>query len=80
MVGDVDLLLLEVFLQIRDPLFVATGKLFRFTLPLEVIVQKLSMAVRPPIQGLRVRVHPVDERVPHLLLERSPLSLQLVML
>ena len=33
----------------RDPLFVSTGKLFRLTLPLEVVVQKLSMAVRPPV-------------------------------
>ena len=38
------------------------------------------MAVRPPVQGLRIRIHPVDERVPHLLLERPPLPLQLVVL
>ena len=56
------------------------GKLFRSTLPLEVIVKKLLMTVRPPIQGLQVRIDPIDERVPHLLLERSPLPLQLVVL
>ena len=68
-VADVDLLLLEVLLQFRNPLLVSTGKLFRLTLPLEVIVQKLSMVVRPPVQGLRVRVDPIDEGIPHLLLE-----------
>ena len=52
-----------------------TGELFRSTLPLEVVVKKLSVMVGPPNQGLRVRVDPIDERVPHLLLERSPLPL-----
>ena len=64
----------------RDPLFVTTGKLFRLTLPLEVVVQKLSMAVGLPVQGLRVGVDPIHEGIPHLLLERPPFSLQLVVL
>ena len=72
--------LFEVLLQFRDPLFVTSSKLFRSTLPLEVIVKKLSMTVRLPIQGLRVHVNPIDERVLHFLLERSPLPLQLVVL
>ena len=79
-VADVNIPLFENPLQMCDPLFVTTGKLFRFTLPLEVIVKKLSMAVRPPVQGLRVGVDPIHEGIPHLLLEQSPLSLQLVVL
>ena len=63
-----------------DPLLVTTGKLFRLMLPLEVVVQKLSMAVGPPVQGLRVGVDPIHEGIPHLLLERPPFSLQLVVL
>ena len=63
-----------------DPLLVTTGKLFRLTLPLEVVVQKLSMTVGPPIQGLRVGVDPIHEGIPHILLEGPPLSLQLVVL
>ena len=51
-VADVDLFLLEVFLQFRDPMLVSTGELFRSTLPLEVIVQELSMTVRLTVQGL----------------------------
>ena len=58
----------------------STGELFRSTLPFEIIIQKLSMTVRPPVQGLQVCVNPVDKRVPHFLLERSPLPLQLVVL
>ena len=38
------------------------------------------MAVGPPVQGLRVGVDPIHERIPHLLLEGPPLSLQLVVL
>ena len=68
-VADVDVPLLEDSLQMCDPLLVATGELFCLTLPLEIIVKELSMTVRPPIRGLRVHVNPVDERVPHLLLE-----------
>ena len=61
--------LLESFLQMCDPLFMTTGKLFRLTLPFEVVVQKLSMTVGPPVQSLRVGVDPVHEGIPHLLLE-----------
>ena len=68
-VADVNLLLLEVLLQVSDPLLMTPGELFRLMLPLEIIVKELLMTVRPPIQGLRVHVNPVDERVPHLLLE-----------
>ena len=49
-------------------------------LPLEVVVQKLSMTVRPPVQGLRVGVDPIHEGIPHFLLEQPPLSLQFVVL
>ena len=38
------------------------------------------MAVEPPVQGLRIGIDPIHEGIPHLLLERSPLSLQLVVL
>ena len=79
-VADVDLLLLEVLLQLRDLLLVSTSELFSSTLPLEIIIQELTMTVRPPIQGLRVCVDPINKRVPHLLLERSPLPLQFVVL
>ena len=48
-VADVNIPLLENSLQVCDPLFVTTRKLFCFTLPLEVVIQKLLMAVRPPI-------------------------------
>ena len=68
-VADVNLLLLKVLLQVSDPLLMTPGELFCLTLPLEIIVKELSMTVRLPIQGLRVHVNPVDERVPHLLLE-----------
>ena len=79
-VADINIPLFEGFLQMCDPLFVATGKFFRLTLPLEVVVQKLSMTVGPPVQGLRVGVNSIHEGIPHLLLERLPLLLQLVVL
>ena len=44
-----------------------TREFFRLTLPLEVVVKKFVMAVRPRIQGLRVHIDPVDEGIPHLL-------------
>ena len=79
-VADVNLFLLEVPLQVSDPLFMTTGKLFCLTLPLEIFVEELPMMVRLPIQGLRVRVNPVNEGIPHLLLELPPFPLQLVVL
>ena len=38
------------------------------------------MTVRPPVQGLQVRVDPIDKRVLHLFLEQPPPPLQLVVL
>ena len=67
-VADVNLFLLEVLLQVSDPLFMTTGELFRLTLLFEIVVEEFSMTVRPPVQGLRVGVDPIHERIPHLLL------------
>ena len=79
-VADINLLLLEVLLQVGNPLLMITSKLFRLMLSLEIVVKEFTMTVRPPIQGLQVRIDPVNEGIPHYLLELPPFPLQLVML